>query len=146
MADNKNPLCDIKATTDCWRFMGSFVVALVYRIFFCMAKLSLLHVCEHMYSIFNRTLSSLTIIPAANSLHYSDFFLSLIDAHVLHFCFILFQWVRFVLNYLPFLDGSMHEKDWQHCANFQHCHFWRQKFSLPPRWYEKVFVYSSDFY
>lgn len=39
-----------------------------------MAELSLLHVCEHMYSIFNRTLSSLTIIPAANSLHYSDFF------------------------------------------------------------------------
>lgn len=32
MAVNKNPLYAIlKRLTDCWRFMGSFVVALVYR-------------------------------------------------------------------------------------------------------------------
>lgn len=67
-----------------------------------MAKLSLLHCCEHMYSIFNRTLSSLTIIPAANSLHYSDFFVSFIDAHVLHFCFILFSMGPFCFKLLTF--------------------------------------------
>lgn len=36
MAVNKNPLYAIlkRRLTDCWHFMGSFVVALVYRIFY----------------------------------------------------------------------------------------------------------------